>query len=183
MVAVLETQYSAGQIRGVKIRGVKTLTEYKAKNKREQTSVCTVYIFFKKGAILLYFNFKLFSALVRRACENIEVKCGQYFGKTSAYLYSLEDTLSIFEYYFRKYEDTFGEVHPNICMKQIEKIVLLMPSIDSTDYGNQISDIDPDAYPVMIDKHFRTQYRGCDYNINHFFSGDIRLMRFYEELY
>ena len=44
-------------------------------------------------------------------------------------------------------------------------------------------DIDPDCYEDMIDKHFRTRYRNCDYNINHFFSGRIRVLRFYETCY
>ena len=44
-------------------------------------------------------------------------------------------------------------------------------------------DIDPDCYEDMIDRHFRTRYRNCDYNINHFFSGRIRELRFYETCY
>ena len=38
-------------------------------------------------------------------------------------------------------------------------------------------------HPPMIDQHFQTRYRRCDYNINHFFSGRIRELRFYETCY
>lgn len=120
----------------------------------------------------MYFNFKLFSALTTRAYQKIEYP-----------IYLLEDVLGIFEYYFQEFENTFKEVHPPIRMVQIERIIGIMPFIDSEARGGQIEDIEPDDYYVLIDKHFKTQYRNCDYNINHFFSGDIRLMRFYEELY
>ena len=49
--------------------------------------------------------------------------------------------------------------------------------------GSYSSDVDPEVYQVLIDKHFATKYRHCDYNINHFFSGRIRLMRWLEEFY
>ena len=66
---------------------------------------------------------------------------------------------------------------------QIERIIREMPYIDETDKANSTMDIDPDCYEDMIDKHFRTRYRNCDYNINHFFSGRIRVLRFYETCY
>lgn len=45
------------------------------------------------------------------------------------------------------------------------------------------TDISPDAYYAMIDQHFATKYKNCDYNINHFFSGKVRELRFYESCY
>ena len=66
---------------------------------------------------------------------------------------------------------------------EIERIIREMPYIDETDKANSTMDIDPDCYEDMIDKHFRTRYRNCDYNINHFFSGRIRVLRFYETCY
>ena len=119
----------------------------------------------------MYFNFKLFSSLATRA-----------YNKEDDHIYSLDDVLRIFEYYFQKYEDTFHDVHPNIRAEQIERIIAAMPYIEPT-YGGSVADIEPQDYGPLIDKHFQTQYRNCDYNINHFFSGDIRLLRYYEELY
>ena len=40
-----------------------------------------------------------------------------------------------------------------------------------------------EEYAPIIEQHFKTQYYNCDYNINHFFSGKIRALRFYEVCY
>ena len=120
----------------------------------------------------MYFNFPLFKRLAIRAYHNV--------GGTS---FSLDETLYVFEYYFNKYEKTFKQVHPNIRMAQIERIIEVMPYIDNNGTSSAGCDIEPSDYETLIDKHFKTQYHNCDYNLNHFFSGDIRLLRFYEELY
>ena len=95
--------------------------------------------------------------------------------------YSLQWVLWIFEYYFWKYEFVMGHPHPNIRIKQIEQIIEKMPYINCLD-GNEI-DIEPEEYKEIIDQHFETKYRRCDYNINHFFSGRIRELRFFETCY
>lgn len=93
--------------------------------------------------------------------------------------YTLEQALSVFEYYFTKYEATFNSLHPNVRKEQIQRMIEDMPFVTG-EYGNPI-DLDPEDYFPIIDRHFETQYR-CDYNINHFFSGDIRLYRYYESM-
>ena len=98
-------------------------------------------------------------------------------------VYSLQDTLSVFRYYFEQYEKHMGKPHPPIRASQIVRICQDMPYIFPENTGNYPEDVSPDGYYAMIDKHFRTKYRHCDYNINHFFSGRIRELRFYEELY
>jgi hypothetical protein len=120
----------------------------------------------------MYYNFTLFSKLAERAYKNVGMA-----------VYSLDDILRVFRCYFQKYEDTFKDVHPNIRVSQIENIINKMPYIDNNGSSSAGGDITPDCYEVIIDKHFKTQYRSCDYNINHFFSGDIRLLRYYETLY
>ena len=114
------------------------------------------------------FNFPLFRTLAARAYSNIESP-----------FYTLDKVIAIFAYYFEQYELTFGRIHPNIRMAQIENIIFKMPSMDD----EFTHDIYAEDYITLIDKHFMTQYRNCNYNINHFFSGDIQLLRFYEELY
>lgn len=96
-------------------------------------------------------------------------------------VYSLQDALSVFRYYFEQYEKYMGKPHPPIRASQIMRICHDMPYIFPD--GEGIEDVTPDGYYAMIGKHFRTKYRHCDYNINHFFSGRIRELRFYEELY
>lgn len=97
--------------------------------------------------------------------------------------YSLEDALDVFKYYFEKYEAYTGRPHPPIKASQIVRIIREMPWISETSKFGACVDIGPFCYPPLIDKYFETRYRHCDYNINHFFSGKIRELRFYEELY
>ena len=97
--------------------------------------------------------------------------------------YTLDETLGVFRYYFEQYEAYTGAPHPPIRAGQIARILAEMPYIDETDKSQRTTDIDPDCYPPMIDRHFQTRYRRCDYNINHFFSGRIRALRFYETCY
>lgn len=98
-------------------------------------------------------------------------------------VYPFEDAMSVFRYFFEKYEEVTGEPHPPIRASQIVRICQDMPYIDQQSKGGSYADIDPDAYPELIDKYFQTPFRNCNYRINHFFSGRIRELRFYEELY
>ena len=97
--------------------------------------------------------------------------------------YTLEESLSVFQYYFEKYEEHTGRPHPPIKASQIVRICQDMAYIDRECSGGQYADIEPEDYPVLIDRYFSTKYRSCDRNINHFFSGRIRELKFYEELY
>lgn len=91
--------------------------------------------------------------------------------------YSFEEVLQVFRYYFDTYELIFDTAHPMISIAQIVRIIERMPLLSDE------LDIAPDSYETIIDQHFATKYRNCDYNINHFFSGQIRDLRFYETLY
>lgn len=105
--------------------------------------------------------------------------------------YSLDECLEVFRQYFQTYEQYMGHPHPPIRAEQIDRIMQNMPFIERPspqllewakkefDY-TPIPDIDFDIYPLIIQLHFKTKYRRCDYNINHFFSGRIREMRLYE---
>ena len=115
--------------------------------------------------IKIFFNQSIFDKLVERA-----------YGlcvKANPNAYSLEDVLSVFHYYLKSYENKFYRSHPNIRLQQIIKVVEIMPFVD--DFFVSVSD-----YSLIINRHFNTQYLDCDFNINHFFSGDIRLFRYYE---
>lgn len=97
--------------------------------------------------------------------------------------YSLVDALNVFRYYFQKYEEHTGHPHPPIKASQIVRIVQDMPWIQGEVRSAMYSDISVDAYYAMIEQHFVTKYKRCDYNINHFFSGRIRELRFFETCY
>lgn len=97
--------------------------------------------------------------------------------------YSLEEALSVFQYYFQRYEDFTGHPHPPIKAIQIARICRDMPYLSQEDRGDNTEDISPEVYPLMIEKHFTVKYRHCDYNINHFFSGRVRELRFFEVVF
>lgn len=106
-------------------------------------------------------------------------------------LYSLDKCLEVFHCYFQTYEDYMDHPHPPIRREQIARIMQDMPFLKRADsalmqymkesFGyDPIPDIEPDIYPDLINLHFKTKYRRCDFNINHFFSGRIRELRLYE---
>jgi len=102
--------------------------------------------------------------------------------------YTLDDVLSVFGEYFAAYEEFIGAVHPMLKVGQIKHIMAAMPYLTKDYQSAAPRDIEPDCYPDLIAQHFLTEYKGrdgngCDYNINHFFSGSIRELRYYETLY
>lgn len=127
------------------------------------------FIFLYKGAIITTFDFEKFANIAASVYPQSE--------------YSLQDALRVFRYYFEQYEKHLGTPHPPIRASQIVRICQDMPYISQEDRGGYCEDVSPDDYCAIIDKHFSTHYRHCDYNINHFFSGRIRELRFYDELF
>ena len=99
------------------------------------------------------------------------------YRRCSSCAYSFEEVLQVFQYYFETYELIFGEAHPMISIDQITRIIAKMPFVSDD------SIIAPEDYKIIIDQHFITNYQHCDYIINHFFSGRIREMRYFETLY
>lgn len=115
----------------------------------------------------MQFDFGLFSSIAARVYR-------------PGNLYSLEDCLQVFGSYFQTYEDCMGRPHPPIRAEQISRIMQSMPWVCEDDRGAVAPDIEPGWYSDLITLHFKTKYRRCDYNINHFFSGRVRELRFYE---
>lgn len=122
-----------------------------------------------KGAFLLTFDFEKFA----------RIAASVYPGGA----YSLEDALNVFRYFFTKYEEFTGEPHPPIKASQIARIIQDMPYIFLENREDTYADVESEDYPAIIDKYFKTPFKNCDYRINHFFSGRVRELRFYEELY
>lgn len=91
--------------------------------------------------------------------------------------YTLDEVLFVFWAYFEQYEIHTGHAHPPIKASQIAHIVDVMPYLEAEDIGAYSADVEAVYYPDIITKHFETQYRRCDWNINHFFTGRIRWLR------
>ena len=120
----------------------------------------------------MVFDFQTISAFATKAYREL--------GENS---YTLEEVLSVFRCYFEQYERYMGEPHPHIRLDQIKHIIHVMPYMDKEFASGADPDLEPDCYPILIDQHFQTAYKNCDYRINHFFSGAIRELRFYETCY
>jgi mRNA-degrading endonuclease HigB of HigAB toxin-antitoxin module len=121
--------------------------------------------------------------------QHITGKHGQLF-KTEAdvmcilrnYPFSLADVLGVFRLYFETYEKYFDKPHPLIKPEQVQRIIKVMPFV-LNHYG-EVLELGADDYRLMVERHFETTYQdGCDFNICHFFSGDVRLLRFFEVCY
>ena len=117
---------------------------------------------------MLLFNMPLFDAILYRVMQTDENQNSIDY----------EDVHNVFVHYFTKYEDTLGLPHPHIKEEQIRRIVAVMPFLDE----EHTRRIDLKYYPLIIDRHFNTKYKNCDYNINHFFAGIIRECRYGELL-
>jgi hypothetical protein len=86
-------------------------------------------------------------------------------------------TKEVVEYYLATYQDYRGEKHPNLKAKQWSYVV------DNLFYVRDFDLSETDLID-MIEKHFETDYQeGCDYNILHFMSDEVRLNRMYEVAY
>lgn len=121
----------------------------------------------------MLFDFDRFSISVKLA-----------YRRCNGSAYSIEEVLQVFRYYFETYEMIFDTAHPVISIAQIARIIEKMPFVMEDDETDILLDISPEDYEVIIDQHFVTKYkRGCDYNINHFFSGQIRDLRYFETCY
>ena len=121
-----------------------------------------------RGEIFM-FSFEYFKMLLKKAYEDSNTDM------------SYEDTEAIFNYYFTTYEKTFNKPHKNLRLETIKNIIQRLSYCER--FYNKEFDLDLESYKIMIDKHFKTQYYNCDYSINHFMSGDIRVNRFYETCY
>ena len=117
--------------------------------------------------IITMFDFDIFSRQVIKAFRN-----GNHNGK------NMKFSLVVCKYYFKTYRKHTGREHPPLKQEHIERI------LDALHYHDDLLDgLNSGDYAKMIDKHFKTEYDGGDYNILHFLSGDIRIHRFYEGLY
>ena len=87
-----------------------------------------------------------------------------------------EEIEKIVDYYYLKYEELTGNQHPIINQEAMDRVVENICT-------HPLVNVYVDDYKLMIDKHFKTKYEDCDYNICHFASEGILSNRFYETCY
>ena len=119
----------------------------------------------------MIFNFREFGKIAEGVYKGLETEESLGGG------YGLDEVLYVFRAYFAAYERYMGKPHPPIKSGQIRWIIEAMPTID-TPYDTV--DISPEDYPGLIERYFQTDYPCSDRNINHFFSGRIREIKYLE---
>lgn len=120
-------------------------------------------------------DFEIFRKVATRAYEDIPDK---------KKVFTLEQNLSIFEYFFKAYAERLGMEHIPIGKDNARRLMEKLPYIDEKDAELGYFDIDPETYPYLIDQYFSTKFfPGCNYRINHFMSAKIRELRLYEILF
>lgn len=90
----------------------------------------------KKGEVLI-FDFEKFAQITESVYPQTP--------------YTLEESLSVFRYYFEKYEEYTGRPHPPIRASQIMRACQDMPFISREYSGGLYADIEPEAYGYIAD--------------------------------
>lgn len=85
----------------------------------------------------------------------------------------------IVKYYFKSFYSTFGHEHTRLNQKVMVDVVSNIKWSPS----DMVDGTDRDMYMALIDQHFQTQYKNCDYSIVHFLTEGILTNRFYETCY
>lgn len=89
-----------------------------------------------------------------------------------------EEAYGAISHYLLCYEQQFGECHPRLKAEQWQR------AVDQILYCDEIGgDLEVEQIKAMIDQHFCTRYRDCDYNILHFLSDGVKKCRYYERVY
>ena len=96
-------------------------------------------------------------------------------------VYSFDDCMRVFKYYFEAYSHFTGNDHPVLTGMQIQSIMKKMPVLVG-EAARGACDIEPNEYKSVIDRYFGTFFPDCDYRISHFFSGRIRESKYFEAL-
>ena len=112
--------------------------------------------------------------------ESIIKNAHEILRESNRKIYSFEDTKNVLCYFMQKYKAETGKEHPGIDGRKLMYIIGLMPYFNYQTEQKQLAfDIQPEEYKKIIDLYFRCNEftSDCDYQIAHFFSGKIRMMR------
>lgn len=98
--------------------------------------------------------------------------------------------IDVLLHFCTRYKEIIGKSCPPITEEFARAIPSLIASLIDRNTGEILLDSDKwkrnpvgytQWYTDMIDKYFDTKFsEGCDYSLPHFFSGDIRALRFHE---
>lgn len=108
------------------------------------------------------FDFSILGRQITKSCHKHGIQdCDQY--------------IKIVGYYYIRYMKVFQKEHPRLSPSAMDKVIGSLAC-----KSENMPDVDISVYAPMIDRHFKTQYDNCDYNICHFMTEGIRYNRFSE---
>jgi hypothetical protein len=87
------------------------------------------------------------------------------------------------DYYLQLFEENMGKEHPKLKANQWKHIAESMFDIYNNSIGPDFEGLCTDDVIEIIDQHFNTKYKNCDYNILHFMSSGIRARRAFEVIF
>lgn len=94
--------------------------------------------------------------------------------------YSRDDFIAALGYYTDVFEEKMKKPHPRLKPEQWERA---WQSIQTVTFNGCTTKLTKADLCEMIDKHFQTHYKNCDYSVLHFASHSIMANRFYEVCY
>ena len=119
--------------------------------------------------------------------KNIRVGNGKEHSQLSAFCFeNAKDKLktSNYEkeniiYYLQKYKGVMNHEHPKLKLKQWQKVIdnIVIAEDNKTSKNEELLG---KLFEQVVDKHFETPYKNCDYNIMHFISGQVMINRYFE---
>jgi len=82
-------------------------------------------------------------------------------------------------YYLQKYQKVMNHEHPKLKLKQWQKVInnIVIAEDNKTSKNEELLG---KLFEQVVDKHFETPYKNCDYNIMHFISGQVMINRYFE---
>ena len=119
--------------------------------------------------------------------KNIRVRNGKEHSQLSAFYFeNAKDKLKTSDYekeniiyYLQKYQKVMNHEHPKLKLKQWQKVIdNIVIAEDNKNSKNE--ELLGKLFEQVVDKHFETPYKNCDYNIMHFISGQVMINRYFE---
>jgi len=89
-------------------------------------------------------------------------------------------TLDLMELFVREYENQLNKPHPKLKPTTWAEIIKTLLVVED-EFGDDIGPEIDQYFPLMIRKHFATEYQqGCDYALPHFNQNQVKLFRWYD---
>ena len=91
-----------------------------------------------------------------------------------------DDVTDSVKYYLEIYKQYQNRIHPRLKVSQWQDVTDIWFGIYDENLDRHF-EVDSEEMVLMVDKHFETEYKNCDYNILHFIR--VKVYRMYEEAY